>query len=323
MTVTEEREFQLQILKAQSFISNMNSYFTALTAVSLSLFGVLLALTSSIMNSVLGGPTILKGNFSDGVATWTGELSGATNVNSAYYLSLVYSEYIFLIIGIVGFVMILYFNLSLAPKKIDHIRQRFISSKVNNTLPNPSTPVTRIAKSSKKSNSPRPEDLLAQYKETQKNQRFLLRLLWEIPSIAIAISSAFLVAAYNFFPNGSNDPLIRCVLLAFGSLLMFVSFLAVVKHRYYRGIWLESINDTENSMHLNPTPLYIKNHEETESYKSTGAFHKFFIAKSVETWLANVILITAMIFAILAFINLCQFSGLFELLGTAKILPTS
>ena len=90
----------------------------------------------------------------------------------------------------------------------------------------------------------KPEDLSAQYRELEENQRFLLRLLWEIPAIAIAISSAFLVAAYNFFPSSStianltDNAMIRGLLLAFGSLLMFVAFLAVVKHRHFRGVWL-------------------------------------------------------------------------------------
>jgi hypothetical protein len=312
MTVAEDREFQLQMLTAQSSITNWNSYFTALTAVSLSLFGVLLALTSSIANSILGGPTTMTGNFTNGTTTWTGELSGVTNVNPAYFSFLTYAEYLFLVIGFFGFFILLYFNLCISPKRIDRIRQRFVASTTNETLNQPSpTVVTETTASANTSKVPRPEDLLAQYTEAHKNQRFLLRLLWEIPSIAIAISSAFFVAAYNFFPNGSNDPLIRCFLLASGALLMFTSFLAVVKHRFYRGIWLKALGKKEEKMKLDIFPLYVEEPKETESYTKTFCLHKPFITHSVETLLANVILLTAIVFAIFAFINLCQYFGLF------------
>jgi len=73
------------------------------------------------------------------------------------------------------------------------------------------------------------------YKQTQENQGSLVRLLWELPTIAIALSTAFLVAAYNFFgiPN-PNYFLLISSLLFFGWLLMFVIFLAVIKHRHFR-----------------------------------------------------------------------------------------
>jgi hypothetical protein len=159
----------------------------------------------------------------------------------------------------------------------------------------------------------RPAGLLAQYKENQKNQRVLLRLLWEIPTIAVAISSAFLVAAYNFFPDNTtvvgsiNNSLTRCLLLSLGSLLMFVSFLAVAKHRYYRGVWLDAIGEIEKKMNLDPFPMYIREHKKTESYKKTNAFHKIFIPLSVETLLANVIFLISIIFTVLAVFNLWQY----------------
>lgn len=154
----------------------------------------------------------------------------------------------------------------------------------------------------------RPEAVLEQYKQTQENQRSLVRLLWELPTIAIAISTAFLVVSYNFFgtPTPENF-LLRSSLLFFGWLLMFVVFLAVVKHRHFRGVWLEYLKKLENKLGLTNVPMHTNPTKKTSRYKNTNLFHKFFLTFRAEEWLANVIFLISVIFATLSIYNFYQF----------------
>lgn len=150
------------------------------------------------------------------------------------------------------------------------------------------------------------ERLLVQYKENQENQRSLVRLLWEIPTIAIAISSAFLVASYGYFGT-SNFTLLRAILLFFGSLLMFSVFLAVVKHRHFRGVWLEYSEKIESQLNLIHIPMWTDKTEETETWKRTDFFHKFFLPLRAERWLANILFLISIIFAFLSILNVYQY----------------
>jgi len=49
------------------------------------------------------------------------------------------------------------------------------------------------------------ESLIAQYKETQANQRELLTLFWQQPSITIVIASGLVVAAYYYISQDLCD----------------------------------------------------------------------------------------------------------------------
>jgi len=154
------------------------------------------------------------------------------------------------------------------------------------------------------------ENLITQYKENQENQRTILKTLWEIPTVAIAISSAFLIAAYNFFPDKISypiNPLIRAILLSFGFLLMFTVFLAVIKHRYFRGVWLEYSEMLEAQLGLFKIPMNTDDAKKTKTYKNTFSFHKLFLDLRAERWLANVLLLISSVFLLLSILNLSQY----------------
>lgn len=151
------------------------------------------------------------------------------------------------------------------------------------------------------------KNVLAQYHEIQENQRSTVRLIWEIPTIAIAISTAFLVASYNYFPdnNSINHLLVRSMLLFFGSLLMFIAFLEVIKHRHFRGVWLEYLKRIEKcELGLEPIPMWTEDTKKTRVYKKTNFFHKFFLPRSSEIWLANALFLILIAFMLLLIYNL-------------------
>ncbi len=161
------------------------------------------------------------------------------------------------------------------------------------------------------------ENLVTQYEQNQENQRALLKALWEIPTIAIAISTAFLVASYNFFPDetlsagvlikSSINPLIRSILLFFGFLLMFVVFLAVIKHRHFRGVWLEYQKKLEAQLGLIQVPMDTDATKDTRIYQKTLPFHKLFLDLRAERWLANVLFLISMVFLSFSIFDFYQY----------------
>ena len=88
---------------------------------------------------------------------------------------------------------------------------------------------------------------------------------------------------------------------------MFSVFLAVVKHRHFRGVWLEYLGILEKKLGLTTVPMHTKPTKETNRYKKTHFFHKFFLPFRAEEWLANVLFLISFIFAILSIYNVYQF----------------
>jgi hypothetical protein len=84
---------------------------------------------------------------------------------------------------------------------------------------------------------------------------------------------------------------------------MFVVFLASVKHRLFRGVWLEEIEKMEKTFHLKPVPMWTDTVKDSNRYKKTNSLHKLFLDLSAEEWLADVLLVISIVFAILAIVN--------------------
>lgn len=74
--------------------------------------------------------------------------------------------------------------------------------------------------------------LIAHYHEVSDESRAYDRLIWEIPSIAIAIVGALLTAAYVYAPN----ILIRTLLTGFAAMWAFGVMVFAAKHEFFNGL---------------------------------------------------------------------------------------
>jgi hypothetical protein len=127
MSNSDEREFQLQMVEAQTLIANMNANLTLIIAVSYSMFGVLWAISASIMNSVLSGPLTFTGNFTDGIKNYSGQITSTTGFNITFFSYLNIYEVILGTLGTVFLVVLLIFHFYLTPKRFKEIRRKYIS----------------------------------------------------------------------------------------------------------------------------------------------------------------------------------------------------
>jgi len=71
--------------------------------------------------------------------------------------------------------------------------------------------------------------LIAHYHEVGDESRLYDRLIWEVPSIAIAIISGLLIAAYAYAPN----LLLRALLTALAAIWAFGMIVFVTKHQFF------------------------------------------------------------------------------------------
>jgi len=75
----------------------------------------------------------------------------------------------------------------------------------------------------------------AQYGECYESLRQHHRLIWELPSIASAISAGLLYVAFSLVPSNMNlrSTVTREALILIGVLLTFALLVAMYKHRYF------------------------------------------------------------------------------------------
>jgi len=71
--------------------------------------------------------------------------------------------------------------------------------------------------------------LIAHYREVGEESRLYDRLIWEVPSIAIAIVGALLIAAYAYAPN----MLLRTLLTGLATIWAFGVIIFAVKHEFF------------------------------------------------------------------------------------------
>jgi uncharacterized membrane protein len=133
--VSDEREFQLQMAEAQIRIGNLNAILTLMIAVAFSLFGVFTAISYSITNSVLSGPTIFNGSFTDGINNYTGQVTGITSANSAFFSYLNVLAAIFGIVGMISLALLLFIHFYISPLRFKKIRQNFITNIIQQPIP--------------------------------------------------------------------------------------------------------------------------------------------------------------------------------------------
>ena len=74
--------------------------------------------------------------------------------------------------------------------------------------------------------------LVAHYSEVGEESRLYDKLIWEVPSIAIVIVSALLIAAYAHTPN----LLLRTLFTALAALWTFGMIVFVSKHQFFAAL---------------------------------------------------------------------------------------
>lgn len=71
--------------------------------------------------------------------------------------------------------------------------------------------------------------LIAHYNEVGEESRLYDRLLWELPSIAIAIASGLLITSYVV----TSSPVLSLICTALATIWVFVMIIAAKKHEYF------------------------------------------------------------------------------------------
>jgi len=106
-------------------------------------------------------------------------------------------------------------------------------------------------------------NLREQYREVNANQRELLKLIWQEPSVIIVIASGLVIAGYFYVSEEMCNKylayqLVRTFLIMFATLMSYVSLLTAIKHRFFRAVWLEKMRQIESKMKLEPTPMHTR-----------------------------------------------------------------
>jgi hypothetical protein len=88
------------------------------------------------------------------------------------------------------------------------------------------------------------EARLAQYHRLAEDWRHISNLIWQMPSLAIALMAAILGVSYQFL-----GPFPRALLLAVGSIFLFSLSVAVAKHRLFHestAVFMRELEDKFN-----------------------------------------------------------------------------
>lgn len=135
--------------------------------------------------------------------------------------------------------------------------------------------------------SPSTEAAYRQYDRSAEDWRFHHNLIWQIPSVAIAIIGGIVTVSYNFL-NG----LPRVILLSIGSVLIFALTTALAKHRLGADARTQFLSDLETEI-FKVKPILTKTNdlidylEEKKSLTNSWLF-RFLIKHSSEIWLLRV-----------------------------------
>lgn len=99
------------------------------------------------------------------------------------------------------------------------------------------------------------EARIRQYERLAEDWRFHHKLIWEIPTVAVAIMAGILAVSYTQL---QSFPPPRIVLLFVGGVLLFGLTVAVVKHRFGADYRTAYIMQTEQDLGMPVLPLQTK-----------------------------------------------------------------
>jgi hypothetical protein len=157
------------------------------------------------------------------------------------------------------------------------------------------------------------EVMKIQYEKLANDWRAFNNLIWAVPTVAVAIMSGMLVAAYH--EEFSVFPQVRIAILSLGSLFLFALTIEVIKKRFHMNVITYLLQDIEaEGFGLEEKfrfPLGTKGIDEYIEGKSKGdpkkkpddysdPVFKFFKMSYARKYLTYVILIAAISLALLA-----------------------
>jgi hypothetical protein len=200
---------------------------------------------------------------------------------------------------------------------------------------------TKVATVEAENGSKKPDDtwekevMKMQYIKLADDWRSFNNLIWAVPTVAIAIMSGMLIAAYR--PEFESLPQVRVIILSLGSLFLFTLTVEVVKKRFHMNAITSLLQDLEEGLGLKPNFRFPLGTEGIEKYiegKSNIAANKkpddysdpvfeFFKLAYARKYLTYVILIAAITLALLAewefikFIELGRYDSRFYVVGIA------
>jgi hypothetical protein len=155
------------------------------------------------------------------------------------------------------------------------------------------------------------EAALKQYEWITGDWKFQHQLIWQIPSVAVAIMAGILAISFTQLHSWP-----RIILLAIGAVLLLALTMAVVKHRFGADIRTRWIEVMEIKFGLDPFPLVTEEAKRIEGLQLTkDRLYTWIIGKnfSAEIWLIYVIFIAFILLSILA---------IYEALAPITRLPT-
>ena len=152
------------------------------------------------------------------------------------------------------------------------------------------------------------EARIKQYERLTEDWRFHHKLIWEIPTVAVAIMAGIFVVSYTQL---QSFPQIRILLLFVGGFLLFGLTVAVVKHRFNADYRSEYIEDTERDLGIPVYPLKTKDmrdkmKKDKKIYTNTGPL----INLSAEVFLIGLTFSAAVLMFVLAGYEIVEFFGL-------------
>jgi hypothetical protein len=170
------------------------------------------------------------------------------------------------------------------------------------------------------------EAKLAQYNRFAEDWRHVSSLIWQIPSIAIAIMTGIIGVSFQFL-----DGVPRIVLLGIGAFFLLAICVALAKHRLFHESRSVFMRDLERNFGITVFPTEGK---QTKNYlnksKLKGApisdsndipednftnfrLYNWLSSKRSAIWLLFVMFIAFLILLILSFLSTVQFLGIVDL----------
>jgi hypothetical protein len=135
--------------------------------------------------------------------------------------------------------------------------------------------------------SPLIEAAYRQYERCAEDWRLHQNLIWQIPSVAIAIIGGILTVSYSFL-NGIP----RAILLGIGSVLIFALTTALAKHRLGAQARSQFLLDLETETfrvkQIPTTTKDIKEYLKDRPLTDDHRLFRFLIKRSSEIWLLRV-----------------------------------
>jgi small-conductance mechanosensitive channel len=125
---------------------------------------------------------------------------------------------------------------------------------------------------------PDPQFIMAQYEEVYKSFHRHDNLIWQIPSVAVAINSGILIVGLRYFGRQPVFSILMVIAIVFTLALLY----ATIKHRYFLRIEERTLRAIEKECNLKLIQRTTKPEPgEVYWHKKTPAWHEILSAHEV------------------------------------------